>query len=135
MTPDAQGATIEIRNIALRTYYVYRPSGGRRMVLPTQGWTPPPVSRRALGAKVAERLFEVYERRTPPTAPEQRVPALNFLTVLETRPDGRRRTLTDIQLGEPVALLFAPPPGALVTVSRIRGGIVALPSSRRSEKQ
>jgi hypothetical protein len=133
LTPDAAGVTIEIRNIPQAKYYVYRPQGGwtrHPMVLPTGGWHPVPVSRRALGSKLADLPFEVYEHRKSLTVIEGRVPQLNFLTVSEVLPDGTSRTLTDLQLREPAATLFQPPATATVASSNIAAGIVALPSSR-----
>jgi hypothetical protein len=133
LTPDAAGVTIQIRNIPQAKYYVYRPLGGwtvHPMVLPTGGWHPVPVSRRALGSKVADVPFEVYEQRKSLTVIERRVPQLNFLIVSEVLPDGTNRTLTDLQLREPALSLFQPPAKTTVASSTIAAGIVALPSSR-----
>ena len=133
-TPDTRGITIEIRNVTERRYYVFRPSAGwtvQPMALPTQGWLPPRVARQAVGQKVAEVPYEVHERTRPNGAADRHVPALNFLKVRETTPDGSVRTLSNVKVQEPAAGLMRPPNGAPLTTLSVPGGIVALPSPRR----
>ena len=135
LAPDRRGVTIEIRHIATRRYYEYRPASGwtaHPMLLPTQGWEPDTLAPMTLGARVsdARSAHEVFEVRTR-RGPERHIPALNFLKVSEYLPDGRSQVLTEIVSVAPPDDLWQPPRGAAVLESHIPRGIVALPAPRR----
>ena len=78
----------------------------------------------------ADDALEPYARVTA-TGAERRLAALNFLTVQETRTDGRVWLLTNVQVREPASALWQPPAGVTVRATNIPGGIIALPSPRR----
>ena len=133
--PDSDGRTIIIENVAQSKYYVYRPLKGwtvQPMVLPTQGWQPPPVPRVDAGTAVTEDGREAYERVWQRVR-ERRVALLNFFPVRrESLDTGVVDRYVRIAIGDVADALFAPPAAATPVIVDEPGGIVARPLGRRS---